>query len=453
MTATSSRPGRWIDRHRRLVVSGVLAGAAALVLGAAALALVVFRPPEVGVTGSPDPSAAASPTAGAPETPGPSTDPSPTPSEEPATAFAPPIRPDVHPLPPIWVVVSVDELNVRAGPGPEHAAVGSLDAGELARVIDGPAGEPPGWYQLAADGAIGWASFGPEDGRYFAATPTPWLVPGERTLSGIASNGSGYLAYGSDLVVQEFPPYEGWPASTWYLLSDDGVTWTESSAQVPPPGAGLSAAGNGDGWVVVNSHMMGNVPTWSTDGRSWEWAQIGGRPSSVAVGPAGWVISGVDDDGVSAAWWSADGQSWSKAQLPAEDHPGQHVDASGSGFVIFDRQPATRIFLSANGRDWADVDLPDGWGHTFVHDVEVVGSRVLLVTAAAGEASHLHDGTLSGGTVTWQDDRTPFGDSVIDGIGSGPDGLLQPAGTSVPWRRSSGAPRMAPIGSSTRSTP
>jgi hypothetical protein len=170
--------------------------------------------------------------------------------------------------------------------------------------------------------------------------------------------------------------------------------------------------------------MMGNVPTWSTDGRSWEWAQIGGRPSSVAAGSAGWVIAGVDDNAVSAAWWSATGQDWTKVELPAEDHPGQYVDASGSGFVIFDRQPATRIFVSANGRDWTDVDLPDAWGHTFVHDVEVIGSRILLVTAAAGEASHLHRGTLSGGAVTWQDDWTPFGDSVIDGIGSGPDGLL-----------------------------
>ena len=74
------------------------------------------------------------------------------------------VPPGIETLP-LEVVVAT-RLNVRAGPGPEHAVVGKLAQGEQVRVLE----ELNGWKRIRPDagGLEGWVA-----GEYVRSAPAP----------------------------------------------------------------------------------------------------------------------------------------------------------------------------------------------------------------------------------------------------------------------------------------
>lgn len=52
-----------------------------------------------------------------------------------------------------WVTVTVDDLNVRSGPGTEHPVTGRVRQGDVLKLV----GRTPGWFAVKTpDGLYGW---------------------------------------------------------------------------------------------------------------------------------------------------------------------------------------------------------------------------------------------------------------------------------------------------------
>ena len=86
-------------------------------------------------------------------------------AEEPPEAAAETATPPGIESLPLEVVVAT-RLNVRAGPGAEHAVVGKLAQGEQVRVLE----EMSGWKRIRPDagGLEGWVA-----GEYLRTPPSP----------------------------------------------------------------------------------------------------------------------------------------------------------------------------------------------------------------------------------------------------------------------------------------
>jgi hypothetical protein len=341
----------------------------------------------------------------------------------------------------------VDKLNIRSGPGTNHAVIGQLSTGDLALVIDG--GEAPeSWAHVATDGAVGYVNTGPQEHPWLQSTPTPWKAY-STYLAGVASSGSTYLAYGN-AGERDYSPYEGGNASL-LLRSDDGVTWTEPSDG--PYGTVTAVAGGPAGWVALSyGYPDVSLATYSRDGRTWEDKQPIGSPAAIAYGPAGWVVLSGNQTSR-----SADGRSWSNpvafpAGVIAEGVALDRLESSEAGYVAFSRggYGAGRLWVSPDGAKWVAVDLADD--ATWIADVELTGKR-LLVVLRAGTDSQSTDGhslllrgiMAASGTVTWDAAAIPFADGLlVDSISQGAGGLIAlgwdvEALVPVLWRSADGA--------------
>lgn len=414
-----ARLGAWARTHRRAVGIGITVAALALFGVAVVLGLAVFsRSPQVG---QPDATASVSPTPSTQPTAEPSASAEPTatpaasPGPTPEVAWPPVGNPDGAMVSgELWVVSMVNDLNIRSGAGPEFAALGQLDAGDIALLMDGVMS--PEWVHVSGNGVIGYASVGPAEDPYLLTTPTPWKAWYKR-FAGVASNGDTYVAYGYG-AQHDYVPYEGGEAPL-LLVSDDGMTWSQSAE---PPRGGINAvAGGPAGWVALTTVYPGvSLFSFSADGRTWEEPQFAGG-TAVAAGPGGWVmVTGT------AAQRSADGRVWEQTASFGEGASLDKVESSDAGYVAYG-YGGTQAWASPDGVAWTAIDVPvaDGW----LSDVELVGDRVLaLVTLHADGTSLLLRGALgASGAVTW-DDTSPSsvdGEGLrVDSISQGPEGLL-----------------------------
>jgi hypothetical protein len=441
--------GDRIRGNQRALGLGVGA-TAAVVVGVAVALMAQSGLPQAGqaspsaaiVSGAPQATATPASSGQLPTTP--NTTPEPPPSGAPSTPprFTwPPRADDVSDwflYSSIWAVSTVDNLNVRSGPGTEHPGVGQVDKGDLVLVIEGGETEHS-WAHVAGDGLVGWANVGPADSPWLAATPTPWKSFHTR-VEGVASDGSSYLAFGISSA-HDYQPYEGGNAAL-LLQSIDGVTWTDVSEGLQ--GGVVSLAAGPTGWVALSGGSGGpRVASFSVDGRTWSFQDIV-LANGVGYGPKGWVAVGLE-----GAWRSADGRSWqgpvaisgSAEQAFSPDG----LEASDTGYVAFARDPA-RVWSSMNGRTWEPVEMPR---EAMIADVELVGDKLLVVlrrpaTTAAGARSFLLRATLGAGGVTW-DTPINFEDGLlVDSVSQGTDGLLalgwdNDALVPVLWRSADGA--------------
>lgn len=143
-------------------------------------------------------------------------------------------------------VVGTDTLNLRYGPGPEHAVITSVPRGEVLVILEGPrfVGQSP-WYraQQVATGTVGWVNGNyvrpvpPPPTRTPTPTPTSTPIPppfpiGSRvvvtslTLNLRSGPGVAYpivttVPWGTILVIRSRPVYvDGWP---WYLVEEEAT--------------------------------------------------------------------------------------------------------------------------------------------------------------------------------------------------------------------------------------
>src|SRR5688500_10721707 len=146
----ATRTRAWLRDHQRAVGMLVLTVALALVMVAAVVGIGVFSGQlEVAQTDespsalpSSEPSEPASSNQSSP-LPTASAEPTPNvgqPSEGPQIVWPPQPDGGTFFFEGIWGVSVVDDLNVRSGPGTEHAPISQLDAGDLFVALAGPAG-------------------------------------------------------------------------------------------------------------------------------------------------------------------------------------------------------------------------------------------------------------------------------------------------------------------------
>ena len=431
-----TRLGDWARAHPRLLGASVIVAALALAGIAVIIATTLFS--SVPVAGEADPTPGPSGTSSASASAEPSATVAASASAEPTPIPGPEWPPVADPavdflLPPMWAVAVVDDLNVRSGPGAEFTAVAQLDAGDLAKVIDV---QSPGWVSVAVDGAIGYASVGPEGDPYLRATKTPWEAT-FGSMAGVASDGEVYLAYGSHAQF-DYGPYElhGLPALA--LRSDDAVTWTPLDAG--PEWSIKSVAPSDAGWVaVVEIPLGGTLVAFSADGQTWEDAVgVDSGLSAVAHGPSGWVATGE-----SGSWTSVDGQTWNGPYaIGSGDPPAQlQLESSADGYVAFDRF-SDALFTSVDGMTWASNDH----GGFRVSDAELVGDEVWVVVVAEDGATTVRRGSVGAGGVAWGPAPTGIGgtDLHVDRISSGPEGMLavgweEASLEAIVWRSGDGA--------------
>jgi uncharacterized protein YraI len=139
-------------------------------------------------------------------------------------------------LPAGTIAVSVtDTLNLRANPGLEADTVTELANGATAAVLHGPqSADGFDWYQIFADGTVGWAA---RDFLAFAPADVTTLAVGDRAIvntdalilratAGLTGSEQAVLTGGDEVVIVGGP------------VQADGFTWFEVD----------TAAGNG--WVA-----------------------------------------------------------------------------------------------------------------------------------------------------------------------------------------------------------
>lgn len=227
--------------------------------------------------------------------------------------------------------------------------------------------------------------------------------------------GSGRLigTAGDRLVVFGETEY-GQPAAVW--VSDDGATWqsvTEESALEVAGGVVALLSHDGFLWAVrsddpyEDASIKTPVELWRTsDGLAWEMVgllpkSISVNSASMAVGPAGWVITasrvtsapgpgcGPGQSNYSRyAWHSADGLSW-KVARSAPEHVEQVVaDESGfigigrryagGGCVINESDVRQTVWVSSDGSSWQQLPRK-GWHGREIDVVSLLGDEVVAV--------------------------------------------------------------------------
>jgi hypothetical protein len=224
-----------------------------------------------------------------------------------------------------------------------------------------------------------------------------------------------------------------------WASSDGGATWARAALTGP---ASLTRSGTGQlagvthgtaGWLAVGTTLAGDrgpVVASSRDARTWTMTSgLAARAvaSSVAAGPAGYVIVGRQSVGkggaaVAAAWYAPGLTGWRAASVTPEAEPGTQgasggqmmnaVTATGHGFVAVgaaDTRPAA--WLSATGRTWqqAQVPLPANAERAALDYVAANGSAVVAAGtefSAAGASSPFAEVSVNGGA-TWTQVQLP----------------------------------------------
>lgn len=203
------------------------------------------------------------------------------------------------------------------------------------------------------------------------------------------------------------------------LVSDDGLTWTETTAaEDVMRGQLIDVLSTDDGLIAV-----GGVPGadaagfWrSDDGTTWErigedipaaflWSVAEGGPGYVAVG---WRR---DPDPSAAVWTSVDGRSWELAPDP-EGYAGfeaTDIAVTASGALVMVGGNAFggegRIWTSPDGLAWTVAEVEDGLVESTVRSLVDTPIGLVAVGAVGMDAAAWRS-TDEG--ATWR----PFGEPV-----------------------------------------
>jgi hypothetical protein len=263
------------DRRRRSGGGGIRAFLTAGIVSAVLVACATPTAPTASATVAPSQ---------LPATPGPTGSVSPSPSIAPAPR----------------------DLVVRALP--------KLDGALRGTAVSAVAGGTTGYVLLGNDrrsgGLLSWTSV---DGGAWTRHWLPGTTFGGGTPDLVIASPSGYLALG-------WTPEPGSPARRLWS-SPDGAAWQAIAPGALPAGEVIAMAGAPWGAAaVVDRGAAGTVVTASTDGRTWQVADLPGKPLSSAASlvpvpdgvlVVGWSLpptpSGESDP---LAWQSSDGHSW-----------------------------------------------------------------------------------------------------------------------------------------------
>ena len=159
-----------------------------------------------------------------------------------------------------------------------------------------------------------------------------------------------------------------WPmpsGETRVFVSADGISWDEL-AKLPPSGATVTDMTESDGTIVAVGLVQGNGPvsdsaTAWTMSRAHSWQAIALSPENgssaehVAVGPAGFMVSGSGPGGIQL-WASRDGIGWRSvvpSGIPADVN--QPALLGGATGYVLAQLSAPRVWQSTDGAKWTET--------------------------------------------------------------------------------------------------
>ena len=247
-----------------------------------------------------------------------------------------------------------------------------------------------------------------------------------------------------------------WPmpsGETRVFVSADGISWDEL-AKLPPSGATVTDITESAGTIVAVGLVQGKGPVsdsataWTmSPGHSWQAIALspenGSSAEHVALGPAGFMVSGSGPDGIQL-WASRDGIGWRSvvpSGIPADvNQPALLGDATG---YVLAQLFAPRVWHSTDGTQWTEtyhapalsglsnyymgpiIKAPDGSYRSFggIYTGTGIASPVLgdtLIWTSPDMAHWTIAGTI--GTPAWGRFAPVFGGFVLAGTQIGSTG-------------------------------
>jgi len=308
-------------------------------------------------------------------------------------------------------VTSVTAYTIPAGSAALVSDAGSFDDDLGWVILQGP--NPGYWVATRADGRDLVTRYGPE-----LAVQSGWVA-------GLAAGPGGFVA-------------TGLKAGSWdqpldvVLASRDGAAWDGATDWVrsfgsPQGGSVTSVAWGPAGWLVLTSmYDRSSNLTWihrSDDGVAWE--ALGRIPSryeslagaSVVASAFGYVLTNGWGN-VGEVWFSTDGVAWREmGAVPGPRGASTSVTAIPDGFLAmrylrgYGPSQLVGAAFSIDGRTWTEVvGGPAGFAPRIVN----VGDRVIgMDNDAAGGAVRVWVGSISRGILTWR--RAPGADAAFEG--------------------------------------
>jgi len=149
------------------------------------------------------------------------------------------------------------------------------------------------------------------------------------------------------------------------FVSADGISWDEL-AKLPAGGATVTDITESGativavGWVQGNGPVSNSATAWTMSaGHSWQGIALspedGWAADHVALGPAGFMVSGSGPDGIQL-WASRDGIGWHSvvpSGIPADvNQPALLGDANG---YVIAQLFAPRVWHSTDGTQWTET--------------------------------------------------------------------------------------------------
>ncbi|MEV0613613.1 hypothetical protein AB0I81_09835 [Nonomuraea sp. NPDC050404] len=213
-------------------------------------------------------------------------------------------------------------------------------------------------------------------------------------------------------------------ASAWWS-TDDGVTWTRSSLEVPGDLTGLVSGP--EGWLAV-----GNAGAYaSRDGRTWQRtaAEAGGL-LYVAAAKDSYLLMGVKE-GKPVLWRSTDLSTWQKVEVSADIPRALAGGELGYVFTTYfcPGSAASCMWFSADGLSWKRLEGPAvARDETVTVDKVAVGSDALVITGSIrprtlNAEAEPFAARSSGASGTWEKTTSQESLLTISAAGEGYTGL------------------------------
>ncbi|MDH4335026.1 MAG: hypothetical protein OEW24_07190 [Chloroflexota bacterium] len=329
--------------------------------------------------------------------------------------------PPAEPMYQAYWIRAEEDLAVRTAPSLDAGVGSPILAGTAAFVSgDGGSDDGMGWMTLLAPREQLWVATR-DAGRDLVTRYLPEPAPQSASVISVAAGPHGFVASG-------FTGEIGNSRSV-LLASADGAEWVASDTELAGGyGLGSSVAWGPAGWLVAvgSGYWWSGVTSLYRSDDGLDWEPLGRLPTSgmdassmlrLVGSEFGYLLFGDSSVG-QEQWFSADGVAWREmADLPAPRGDWTDVTAIPDGFVAWSHDwletsaPVVGTAFSIDGRDWNEVvGGPTG----LQPHIAAIGDRIVGIDSDPSTTSaRVWIGSINRGILTWR--RLPGADAAFAG--------------------------------------